>query len=400
MQISEALFMALNQLKANKMRSFLTLLGIIVGIAAVIALMAVGNGAVEMISGQFSAAGTNMVFIQWDYGNENNDDLVPQLLQDKDLAAIRAGGDLASNVVPYNQTASEVRAGRETLAVTITGINEGFLELQGLKLARGRFFNSFEVTSAKSVCVLGWDLHDKLFKNSDGLGKTIRLRGKKFLVIGIMEEKDDRSFVNTGLTDNMRLYIPYKTLQRMWNVKGYPVIMAQPIDITITKALVGQIKWIIARIYGPKNNFLVQSMEQILEQTLSRMQIFSIFLAGLGGISLLVGGIGIMNIMLVSAKERTQEIGVRKALGAKRKQILLQFLIEAIVLCLIGGFLGIALGFLIAVGIKATNLIPAAVSLSSVLLAVGCSLAIGLFFGIYPAWKAAQLDPIESLRYE
>ena len=176
--------------------------------------------------------------------------------------------------------------------------------------------------------------------------------------------------------------------------------MAQPIDITITKALVGQIKWIIARIYGPKNNFLVQSMEQILEQTLSRMQIFSIFLAGLGGISLLVGGIGIMNIMLVSAKERTQEIGVRKALGAKRKQILLQFLIEAIVLCLIGGFLGIALGFLIAVGIKATNLIPAAVSLSSVLLAVGCSLAIGLFFGIYPAWKAAQLDPIESLRYE
>ncbi|HEX3045574.1 MAG TPA: FtsX-like permease family protein [Bacillota bacterium] len=274
------------------------------------------------------------------------------------------------------------------------------MRIQGLKLEKGRFFNALEVGAAKNVCVLGWELHDKLFDKGNGLGKTVRIQGKKFLVIGVMEKKDQQTFVRDSITDNMRLYMPVRTLQRLWNIKGYPLVMAQPIDLELTKAAVSQFKGIIARLYGPKNNFVVRSMEEILAASMERMQIFTWFLAGLGGISLLVGGIGIMNIMLVSVKERTQEIGIRKALGAKKKEIMWQFLTEAVFLCLLGGCIGIILGCLFALGIKATNFIPAVISGSSIALAVGFSLIIGLFFGIYPAYKAARLDPIESLRYE
>jgi putative ABC transport system permease protein len=397
MRFSEAVWIALSQLTVNKMRFFLTLLGIIIGITAVIALMSIGSGAVAMISGQFESIGTNMIFVQFDYQKEN---VVPQNLQEDDVNALRQGSNLTTDLTSFAQANSQVKAGRETQFIGISGVGEGFLRVQGAKLERGRFFNSYEVSAAKNVCVLGWDLEDKLFDKSDGLGKTIRVQGKKFLVIGVMEKKDQQTMVRDGITDNMRLYMPINTLKRIWNVKGYPLVMAQPIELEMTKAAVSQFKGIMARLYGPKNNFLVKSMEEILNSSLERMQIINWFLAGLGGISLLVGGIGIMNIMLVSVKERTQEIGIRKALGAKKKEIMWQFLTEAVVLCLLGGIIGIVFGCLLALGIKATNMIPAAISGSSIALAIGFSLTIGLFFGIYPAYKAAGLDPIESLRYE
>ncbi len=397
MRVTEIATMAAGQLTVNKLRSFLTLLGIIIGIAAVITLTAVGNGAVATISGQFQAIGTSMIFVQWDYTNE---DEVRRNLEERDIEEIRKGGDLVTNITPYNQANSQVKAGREYLFINISGVGEGFLSVQGLKLIRGRFFNTFEANTGKKVCVLGWDLHEKLFKNRNGIGDTIKIQGRKFLVIGVMEKKDDRSFVRTNLTDNMRLYMPAKALHRIWNQKGYPLLLANPIEIELSKAAVGQIKGIIARLYGPKNNFLVQGMEELMESEINRLRIFSVFLAGLGGISLLVGGIGIMNIMLVSVKERTREIGIRKALGAKKKDLLLQFLIEAMLLCLTGGVLGLCLGLLASTLIRTVTMVPATVNAASVGMAVLCALAIGLFFGIYPAWKAAGLDPVESLRYE
>ncbi|MCL6590112.1 MAG: ABC transporter permease [Firmicutes bacterium] len=397
MRFSEAVWIALNQLTVNKMRFFLTLLGIIIGIMAVIALMSIGSGATAMISGEFETIGTNMIFVQFDYRKE---DAAPQNLLEKDVKALRMGSDLTTALTPFAQASSQVKAGRETQFITISGVGEDFLRVQGAKLAKGRFFNALEVGAAKYVCVLGWDLYGKLFVQNDGLGKTVRIQGKKFMVIGVMEKKDQQTMVRDGITDNMRLYMPISTLKRIWNVKGYPLVMAQPIDLELTKAAVSQFRGILARLYGPKNNFLVSSMEEILKDSLERMQIITWFLVGLGGISLLVGGIGIMNIMLVSVKERTQEIGIRKALGAKKKEILWQFLTEAVILCLLGGCIGIVCGCLLAVGIKATNVIPAKISGSSIVLAVSFSMAIGLFFGIYPAYKAAGLDPIESLRYE
>ena len=397
MRLSETMVVAANQLAVNKLRSFLTLLGIIIGITAVITLTALGNGAVATISGQFQAIGTSMLFVQWDYGNE---DEMPRNLREKDVEEIKKGSDLVTNITPYNMTNTEIKFGREHLYITVSGVGEGFLSVQGLKLASGRFFNAFESATGKNLCVLGWDLHEKLFGNRNGIGKTIKLQGKQFKVIGVMEKKDDRSLVGTNITDNMRLYMPARTLRRIWNQKGYPVVLANPLEITLTKAAVGQIKGVLARLYGPKNNFLVQGMEELIEGEMNRLKIFSTFLAGLGGISLLVGGIGIMNIMLVSVKERTREIGIRKALGATKKDLLLQFLMEAILLCLVGGLLGLCLGLLIANLIHSVTMIPATVTVDSILMAVTCAFAIGLFFGIYPAWKAAGLDPVESLRYE
>ncbi len=397
MRFIETMLVAVNQLAVNKLRSFLTLLGIIIGITAVITLTALGNGAIATISGQFEAIGTSMLFVQWDYGNE---DEIPRNLMEKDIEEIRKGSDLVTNITPYNMANTEIKFGREHLYITVSGVGEGFLSVQGLKLASGRFFNAFEAATGKKLCVLGWDLHEKLFGKQDGIGKTIKLQGKQFKVIGVMEKKDDRSLVGTNITDNMRLYMPARTLRRIWNQKGYPVVLANPLEITLTKAAVGQIKGVLARLYGPKNNFLVQGMEELIEGEMNRLKIFSTFLAGLGGISLLVGGIGIMNIMLVSVKERTREIGIRKALGATKSDLLLQFLLEAILLCLAGGFLGLCLGLLFSYLIRIVTMIPATVTAGSILMAVACALAIGLFFGIYPAWKAAGLDPVESLRYE
>lgn len=399
MRINEAAVIALQQLGAGKLRSFLTLLGIIIGITAVITLMGVGSGAVTMISGQFDAIGTNLVFVQWQW---DEDDSTWKNLKEEDVAAIKKGSDLVTNVTPYNSAYAQVKAEKETQYINISGVGEGFLRLQGLKLDHGRFFNLFEASTGKNVCVLGYDLHKKLFDKSDGVGRTVRIEGKKFTVLGVMEKKDERSFVNTGLTDNMRLYMPHTTVNRLWRRgdRGYPLVMANPLEVELTKAAVGQLKGILARLYGPKNKFQVESLEEIMERTLSRLKLFSVFLAGLGGISLLVGGIGIMNIMLVSVKERTQEIGIRKALGAKNHEILLQFLVESVILCLVGGVCGLLLGVLAVSGIKSLSPIPAEMTVSAVIMAVGCALAIGLFFGIYPAWKAALLDPIESLRYE
>lgn len=394
----EAFSMALNQMTKNKLRSFLTLLGIIVGISAVMILLAVGSGAVKMISVQFQAVGNNMIFVQWDWQEE---DAVWQDLTEDDLRAISKGSDLVANLTPYNQVSAQAKVGKETLFVSVSGVGADFLRVQGLNLAEGRFFTSFEVATAKNLAVLGWDLHKKLFPNTDGVGKTVRIMGKKFSVLGVMEKKDERSFVSTSLTDNMRLYLPFRTVDRLWNLRGgYPVLLANPLEVQVTKAAVGQIRGILARLYGPKNKFLVQSLEEMMTDELNRMQIFSIFLAGLGGISLLVGGIGIMNIMLVSVKERTQEIGVRKALGAKRREIMLQFLVEAILLCLAGGIVGLLFGALVAGAINALSMLPASLQITHVMLAIGFSLTVGLFFGIYPAWKAALLDPIECLRYE
>ncbi|MCL6614671.1 MAG: ABC transporter permease, partial [Firmicutes bacterium] len=316
------------------------------------------------------------------------------------LLAIEEGADLVANVTPYDQGYGPVKYGRETLFVSLSGVGEAFLKVQGLELARGRFFNAFEAWTGKNVCVLGWDLHEKLFGKVDGVGKTIRVQGEKFRVLGVMAEKDERSFVRTGITDNMRLYLPIRTLQRRSNLRGYPLIMDNPLEAHLTRAAVSQLKGILALLHGPKNNFLVQSMEEIVTRELERLRIFSVFLGGLGGISLLVGGIGIMNIMLVSVKERTKEIGLRKAVGAKERDILLQFLVEAVLLCFLGGILGLGLGALAALAIRGATMVPAAVTLDSVLMGLGSALVIGLFFGVYPAWKASRLDPITCLRNE
>ncbi|NLG84077.1 MAG: ABC transporter permease, partial [Firmicutes bacterium] len=241
MDLRETVRIAWQELMANKLRSFLTLLGIIVGVGAVIGLLAVGNGAVAMLSGQFQAVGTNMVFIQWNWQEE---DEVWKNLGEKDLVAIEKRADLVTNVTPYDQGYGPVRAGRETLFVNISGVGEDFPQVQGLKLARGRFFNAFEARTGKKVCVLGWDLHQKLFGKSDGIGKSIRVGAEKFTVLGVMEKKDERSLVQTGITDNMRLYLPIRTLKRGAAQKGYPLIMANPVEVRLTKAAVGQLKWI------------------------------------------------------------------------------------------------------------------------------------------------------------
>ncbi len=397
MSFYEALIMALKQLTTNKLRLLLTLLGVIIGITAVIVMMAVGNGAVATISGRWQTFGNNQISIEWNWRNQ---ELNPKNLTERDYQVIKNTSKFTKDLMPYQQANTTVSSARQSQTITISGVGESFLRIQPQKLAAGRFFNRFEVNSRKNVVILGWQLAEELFPNQNPLGKSLQLQGRKFWVIGVFRELDDQGFGGSEYCDNMRLYLPITTLQRIFNYQDYYQLIMQPLENYLNKSATSELKGILSILYGKKNNFLVNSMEERLQKNLEILAKMNLFLTGLGGISLLVGGIGIMNIMLVSVKERTREIGIRKALGAKFQAIMLQFVLEAMLICLAGGIIGIILGFGISSVIKSFSIIPALVTLSSVLLAVSCSLIIGLFFGIYPAWKAARLDPITCLRYE
>jgi len=419
MTFGQALLEAIESLSGNKMRSGLTVLGIVIGVAAVIAMLAVGNGAQASITGSISSIGTNLLFVfkgsadgpqggpGGGRGSGNNDR--PLTLADAAAIADPFAAPSAELVAPVIQGNGTLAFGGENSTTTITGVTPDYSAVRNLELAEGEFVNEEHMLGRMSVVVLGPDAADAIFGHHDGVvGETIRLEGQPFRVIGVLAAKGGGAF---GSEDG-NAYIPFTTAQARLIKRSthdeVDVIYVQAATAETVPQASEEITNILRQRHRTPigaDDFTVFTQQDFLKTFETITGVLTIFLGGIAGISLLVGGIGIMNIMLVSVTERTREIGLRKALGARKKDILLQFLTESSLLSLIGGVIGILFGWLIAfaVGQVATatgNNFQPIVGTNAILLSTSFSAIIGLFFGIYPASRAASLEPVEALRYE
>ncbi len=399
---------ALQSLAANKMRSALTILGIVIGVAAVIAMLAVGNGAQAAITGSISGIGSNLLFVF--SGNMQEEVRNPKPLTQNDAAALRDAflAPAVANVAPVIQGDREVVYGGERTRTQITGITPDYQTVRNYELIEGEFIDDSHQLERASVALLGPEVADKLFGAREGVtGSSIRIDGQPFRVLGVLAPKGGGSF---GSQDDVIL-VPFETAQSRLirrSTGRVDVIFVQatsPDTVQQASDEVAQILRERHRILLGEDDFTIFTQEDFVDTAKQITNVLTIFLGGVAAISLLVGGIGIMNIMLVSVTERTREIGLRKALGARRKDILIQFLTESSLLSMFGGLIGIGLGWLIAfvVGqVAAANDTPLTpvVGMDAILLATLFSTAVGLFFGIYPANRAANLEPVEALRFE
>jgi putative ABC transport system permease protein len=408
MNLGQAIIEALESLSSNKLRSSLTILGIVIGVGAVIAMLAVGNGAQETITGSISGIGSNLLFVFRGNRTTEVSHIEPLTLDDAKALLDQFQAPSIDKVAPVVNGDAKVSYGGETTSTTLTGVTASYGSVRNYKVTEGEFITDDQDLERASVALIGPDVADKLFDRRDGLvGETIRIEGQPFRIIGVLESKGGGTF---GSEDNV-VMIPLATAQARLirrnrdNVDMILVGVLDPKLMTQASEEVSQILRVRHRTKIGEDDFTVFSQDDFVATAKTITGVLTIFLGGIAGISLLVGGIGIMNIMLVSVTERTREIGLRKALGARKRDILIQFLTESSLLSLIGGVIGIGLGWLIAfiVGkIAAASGTPfdPKVGLNAILLATIFSTAVGLFFGIYPANRAANLEPVEALRYE
>jgi putative ABC transport system permease protein len=408
MNIGQAVIEALESLGSNKTRSALTILGIVIGVAAVIAMLAVGAGAQNTITGTISGIGTNLLFVFSGNMQEEVRNAKPLTTRDVEALSDVFQAPNVAAVAPLIQGSREVTYRREKKSTTINGVTPDYLRVRNMDLLEGGFFTEEHMLGRASVAVIGTDVADSLYGRRDGLiGESLRIEGQPFRIIGVLTPKGGGAF---GSEDDVIL-LPFSTAQTRIirrSRERVDLILVEATSSETVKMAADEVSLILRQRHrtglGP-DDFSVLSQEDFVATARTITSVLTIFLGGIAGISLLVGGIGIMNIMLVSVTERTREIGLRKAIGARRRDILIQFLTESSLLSLIGGLIGIGLGWLIAyiVGLIAkangTDLTPA-VGLDAILLATLFSTAVGLFFGIYPANRAADLEPVEALRYE
>ncbi|MBE3038968.1 MAG: ABC transporter permease [Chloroflexi bacterium] len=409
MNIGQSIIEALETLNGNKLRSGLTILGIVIGVGAVIAMLAIGQGAQDTITGAISGIGTNLLFVS--SGNETLDVRNPKPLTLGDAQAIAdplAAPDVLA-VAPIIQGRSDVTAGGQTMSVSVTGTTPQYFIMQNYSLLEGDFLTQDNLQGNASAVVIGPGVADKLFDRRNGVvGETIRINGQPFRVVGILQSKGGGMF---GSQDN-QVIVPFTTAQtRLIHrsvLNQVDQLYVQVVSAQAVPLATDEVKQILRQRHRTPvgvDDFTVFSQADFLSIASTVTGVFTIFLGGIAGISLLVGGIGIMNIMLVSVTERTREIGLRKALGARKRDILIQFLIESSMLSLIGGMIGILLGWFLGfivgrIAAASGNPFNPAISLNAILLATLFSAAVGLFFGIYPANRAASLEPVEALRYE
>lgn len=409
MNFLQTIVEALESLTANKMRSGLTVLGIIIGVAAVIAMLAIGAGVQDSITGQIQGIGTNLIFIS--SGNNQQDVRNPRPLTLADAEALAdplAAPSLAA-VAPSLAGSLEVSNGKESARISVTGVTLAYAFVSNETVTEGEFITEDYLLAHSAVAVIGPDTAKTLFGQVDGVtGETVRIAGTPFRVIGVLASKGGSGF---GSQDN-RILVPLTTAQsRLFqrNVRdSVDSIQVQAVDSASVTAATEEISQILRTRHRTEvgvDDFTLFTQDSILSTAQSITGVLTVFLGGIAAISLLVGGIGIMNIMLVSVTERTREIGLRKAIGARKRDILIQFLTELILLSLLGGLVGIVLAWGIAALVGAIAAasgtpIEPSITLNSVLLATLFSMAVGLIFGLYPANRAASLQPVEALRYE
>ena len=399
---------ALHALGRNKMRTALTMLGMIIGVAAVITMVALGNGAQQQIQAQVEAGGTNLIMVRAgsfrQHGISGGMGSSPRL-KAKDVDALRRQVPGAQYLTASVNTRDQVIAGGENWLTRIEGSDTELPLIRYWDLALGTFFTTTDVNSAAKVAVLGSVVRDNLFgEGTDPVGQTIRIRNQSFKIIGVMEPKGSGSF---GEDQDDTIFAPYTTVQRKLrgrdgtNISGITIAARSADEITQTAA---QIEAVLRAehelIQGQDNDFMVRTQDDMMSMLTGTTQTMTMFTLAIAVVSLVVGGIGIMNIMLVSVTERTREIGLRMAVGAKGQDVLWQFLVEAMALSLAGGLVGVGVGFGIAEGLTQFLQWPTSVPPDAVVVSVSFAAVIGVVFGFYPAWKGAQLDPIESLRFE
>ena len=399
---------AVESLTSNKLRSALTILGIVIGVGAVIAMLAIGAGAQNSITGEIQGIGTNLLFV-FRGGSEDVRNPKPLTLGDADAIADPFAAPSVAGVAPVLQGSSEISFSGESSVTSIMGVTPEFESVRNTSVTEGEFIGDAHILGRAAVVILGTGVAEDLFGRKSGItGETVRIEGQPFRVIGVLEEKGGSSF---GSEDD-QILVPMTTAQarllRRSTRDRVDVIFVQAISADVVMDASEEISQILRsrhRTAIGEDDFTVFSQEDFLDVASSITGILTIFLGGIAGISLLVGGIGIMNIMLVSVIERTREIGLRKAMGARKSDIMIQFLTESSLLSLIGGLLGIGLGWTISMIVgqiaaaSDADIVPV-ISTNAVLLATLFSAAVGMFFGLYPANRAASLEPVEALRYE
>jgi len=406
MRVMNILKIAWRSLSKNKLRVLLTMLGIIIGVASVIAMLAIGQGSKQNIQSSIASLGTNSIMIfpgSISHGGVSMGAGSYSMLTRKDAEAISARCEYVTDVSPVVQKSSQIVAGNQNWHTMVIGGLSQYFAIRNLTILKGNIFSSGEEHTAAKVCVIGLTVADKLFgAGGEPVGKFIRINSIPFKVIGVLERKGQNSF---GQDQDDIIIAPFSTVQkRMLSTVYLNSILASARsenDIDDAKEDISSILRIQHKlIAGDEDDFTIRSQADIANVFGSISRIMTILLASIAGISLVVGGIGIMNIMLVSVTERTREIGIRMAVGAKGRDVLLQFMIESVFISFLGGIIGILIGVLISFLVGRFGGWPVVVTFSSVLLSFAFSTAVGVFFGWYPARKAARLNPIDALRYE
>ena len=406
MNYSNLIRIAIRALVRNKLRAFLTMLGIIIGVASVIAMLAIGEGSKQKMRKQISSMGTNMVMVMPNFQRRGGVSLgasSSMALKYSDVTALQNEATDVSMVSPEVRASGQVIYSNQNTQTTIYGVSEEYLSIRKLEILSGRVFNANEIKSMAKVCILGQTVVENLFgAAADPVGMSIRIKNLPFLIIGVLKDKGESGM---GQDQDDLILAPYTTVQRRLAAIDYiNGIYASATSEEKSPKAIAEVEEILRRTHKLKetadNDFRVMSQSELLATITSITDIMTYLLGAIAGISLLVGGIGIMNIMFVSVTERTREIGLRMSIGGRGKDIMKQFLAESIILSILGGVMGVVFGYLLARLAGSLMSTQALVKTQSVVLAFIVCFVIGVFFGWYPARKAANLNPIDALRYE
>ena len=400
--LGEAVKLALKAIRRNALRSFLTVLGIVIGVGAVIAMVTIGNGTTAKVTADLAKLGTNLLFVspgQFGPGRASTD---AKPFKARDIEAVRGQLRNLRAVAPIAQKSVTAIAGSESRMTVVTGTDNEFFVARDWALAQGRQFLDGELRAGRAACVLGQTVRDKLFGRADPVGQTVRVKNVACEVVGLLAAKGQSSF---GTDQDDVIVMPLRAVQRrLAGNHDIARILVSAAEDADTAKVQADLEWLLRERRniqpGAEDDFQVRDMKQLVQTTVGATALLTGLLGAVAAVSLLVGGIGIMNIMLVSVTERTREIGIRLAIGAVEGQVLLQFLVEAVVLSLFGGLVGILSGLGLAALAAAGLGVPLLVDPWIVLVAFGFSALVGVVFGYFPARRAARLDPIEALRHE
>ena len=404
MRISNITVVGLRAIARNKMRSFLTALGIIIGVGCVIAVVAIGNGATKSVENTINSLGTNYIMIFPGASTQSGARIFTgqSTMTAEDAEGMKQECPAVSYVSPSVRSAGQLVAGELNWGTSVQGVSVDYPLIRSWNVAQGDFFTDADVKAGAKVCILGQTVVDNLFPNGDCVGQVVRIKNVPFKVVGVLEKKGGNMM---GQDQDDTVVAPYTTvMKRLSGKTRIDMIQASAVSAGQVQEAQNQIEAYLRQRHriqpGQDSDFQMRSQEEIAQAQSQQMSILRTLLLSIAAISLFVGGIGIMNIMLVSVTERTREIGIRMAIGAKGRHVLLQFLFEAVTLAIGGGLLGIGIGIGASELVKRFLQWPIVVTPDSVILSFGVAAVVGIFFGFYPARKASRLDPIDALRYE